>query len=318
MADAPARDPRGGWDAGALDVIGVYLRRRTDFKILGSTLDALTARGMDWMWIIDADGKEDPQTGDFIRWRDHPRTNNLTGMTCMLAADASYIPPFSCPVVTIPYFWDNRFTPQLRGRIVCYTSERHLRCVQRLQPGTPDGPLVGWTESDAWTLLQRVPRPEAVLYTLKYRMPEPWRQSWRGRAWYRETCHMIVEEYVHRGWLPIIKAREKNADPRWLRVLSQFYYLDDAFYPSRSWQLLAGAQEITHFVSGVAWEAMVAGVPHRAMRVPIGALADYPGRREIEPAFDGTVSREQFLSDWILPVDGKAGERVADVIAAQV
>ena len=314
MADASAGDPRGGWDAGALDVIGVYLRRRTDFKILGSTLDALTARGLPWGWILDPDGKDILRHTDFSRWSPGPPQP----WKIILAADATYIPSFPIPIVTVPYFWDNRLVPHTPGRTVCYTSERHLRCVQRLQPGTPEGPIVGWTESDAWTLLQRVPRPEAVLYTLKYRMPEPWRQSWRGRSWYRETCHMIVEEYVTRGWLPIIKAREKNADPRWLRTLSQFYYLDDAFYPSRSWQLLAGAQEITHFVSGVAWEAMVAGVPHRAIRVPIGSLVEYPGRREIEPAFDGTVSREQFLSDWILPVDGKAGERVADVIQGQL
>ena len=125
---------------------------------------------------------------------------------------------------------------------------------------------------------------------------------------------MIVDHAKRRDWILLIKSRAKNGDPRWLRRLSH-YLLDQDMYPSTSWQVLAVAEEITHFVSGVAWEAMVAGVPHRAIRVPIGSLADYPGRREIEPSFDGTVSREQFLGDWILPVDGKAGERVADVIA---
>ena len=299
-------------------MIGVYIRRRSDFKILGSTLDAMTARGMDWQWIVDVDGKEDPVAEDFSRWRDQCKTNVLSGMACILAADASYIPTFACPVVTIPYFWDNRLAPQPLARIVCYTSEWHLRFVQGLHPGTPDGPIVGWTEADAWSLVPRVSKSEAILYTLKLQVPEPWRHSWRALSWYREMCEMIVEEYELRGWLPIIKSREKHHDPRWLRRLSSFYYLDDAMYPSRSWHLVAGAQEVTHFISGVAWEAMVAGVPHRAIRVPRSHLAGLPGQAEIERTLDGTVSREEFLRNWIGVLDGKAGDRVADVIEGVV
>ena len=292
-------------------MIGVYLRRRADFKLLGSTLDALTARDMAWGWILDPDGKDDPLESDFDRWI-------ATGLDqryakVLLAVDADYVPRLARPTITIPYFWDNRLAPQPSGRIVCYTSERHLRTVQRLQSGTPDGPIVGWTEGDAWTLLSRHPQKEAILYTTKYRNSERhW--SLADRWWYRQTCQRIASDYKSRRWAVTIKSREKHRDPSWLRRLG-LYCLDTATYPSTSWQLLSRAQEITHFVSGVAWEAMVAGVPHRSIRVPIGTLVDYPGRREIEPALDGTVSREQFLGDWILPVDGKAGERVADILA---
>lgn len=150
-------------------MIGVFVRRRGDFKILGSTLDALTVRDMAWGWIIDHDGKDDPQAEDFMRWGGHRQL--LSKPNILLAADAEYVPDWKIPTVTIPYFWDNRLAPQLPGRIVCYTSERHLRLVQKLQPGTPTGPIVGWTEGDAWMLLQR---SETSRYL---NLGEPWRNS---------------------------------------------------------------------------------------------------------------------------------------------
>ena len=302
-------------------MIGVLIRRRACFRVLGSTLDALTRRGVEWTIWDKPDAKDPPDSNDYGRWMAPGRFLHSDGTRhgvvkpkVWLAVDAPDVPNWNIPTVTVPYFWDNRLAPQPSNRIVCYTSERHLRLVQILQPGTPAGPIVGWTEGDAWALLQRDPCPLAVLYTLKQQTGDPWRQSLRGRAWYRETCRMIARDAKRRGYVLVVKSRAKHDDPRWLHFLSWQYIQDQETYPSTSWKLLALAQEVTHFVSGVAWEAMVAGVPHRAIRVPLGPLADYPGRREIEPAFDGTVSREQFLGDWILPVDGKAGERVADVI----
>lgn len=302
-------------------MIGVYIRRRSDFKILGSTLDAITARNMEWQWIVDDDGKEPPQPRDFIRWDHAWRSNNLTGMACILAADASYIPAFSCPVVTIPYFWDNRLAPQPPGRIVCYTSERHLRFVQGLHPGTPDGPIVGWTEADAYgqsfargLLMPKGTHWVAALYTMKRRVPDPWRHSMRGRLWYWATCRHIRRDVRARNGTLLVKSRVKHGDPRWLQKLSHYIGNDLDMYPSTSWQVLALATEVHHFMSGVAWEAMVAGVPHRVIRVPRPHLAGLPGQAEIDRTIDGTVSREEFLRDWIGVLDGKAGERVCDVI----
>jgi len=306
----------------------VYLRRRTDFKILGSTLDALTARGMKWGWILDYDGKENPRgawhgTGDFARWGDRPSILHGAIASVLFAADATYIPPFPGPVVTIPYHWDNRLNETPKDRIVCHTSEKHRDFVAKIWgPRDPaKSPIVGWTEYDHVAFAPRlpgIPDPYGILYTMKLKVPEPWRRSRQGQRWYRDTCEMIKECYRQYGWTLVVKSRAKHGDPRWLRNLSPHYYLDDEMYPHTSWRLLAGAKEAVHFCSGVAWQAMALGVPHRTYRLPISHVDHLPGMEVLEVTYNGTLCPHEFRQEWIGALDGKAGERVADVIAQYV
>ena len=306
-------------------MIGVYLRRRSDFKVLGSTLDALTARGLEWGWVLQADGKEDPQEADFERWGrarvGRIPSNTINVGSVLLAADAEYVPYFAgIPTITIPYHWDNRLFKSRDDWIVCYTSEKHRLFVQALwgpRLKVPS-PIVGWTEFDQtlWAPpIPEIPRPYGVLYTMKLRVPEPWRNSLKGRAWYRFTCEMVKECYRQWGWTLVVKSRAKHGDPGWLRNLSPYYYLDDEMYPHTSWRLLRDAKEAVHFCSGVAWQAMALGVPHRTYRLPIPHVDHLPGMEILEVTYDGRLSPEQFRNEWIGVLDGKAGERVADVVA---
>ena len=303
-------------------MIGVYLQRRSDLKILGSTLDAMQRRGLRFGWINHVDDKEPLQPGDLDRWRADKRAG--LDAKVILTKETSGLPSWDVPAIAIPYFWDDRLAPSPPERIICYTSERHRAFTAALH-GARDparSPIVGWTMADGFfdehptrAVLSR--KPYTVLFTMKRRVPEPWRHSIRGRLWYWMTCRHIRRNVRNGGGTLVVKSRVKHGDPWWLRRLGQ-YYLDNPIYPHIGATLIRQAQEVVHFGSGVAWEAMAAGVPHRMYRVPRPHLAGLPGQQDIERTVDGTVSREEFLRDWIGVLDGKAGERVADVIEEQL
>ena len=86
-------------------------------------------------------------------------------------------------------------------------------------------------------------------------------------------------------------------------------------YSHTSWRLLAGAKEAVHFCSGVAWQAMALGVPHRTYRLPIPHVDHLPGMEILEVTYDGRLCPHEFRDEWIGVLDGKAGERVADIVA---
>lgn len=302
-------------------MIGVYLRRRSDLKILGSTLDALVARGVPWVWCWDEDDRKEPvQEAELARWPGPVESPEACRV--LVAADAPYLPVTRVPIVAIPYFWDNRLAPPVPGRVVCYTSALHRARVAALWGPQPDPlcPIVGWTESDQALLPELlggcpgVTGPYAVLFTMKMRVPDPWRQSREGHRWYRMSCEMIRAMVERRGWTLVVKSRAKHGDPGWLQRLSQHYMLDECMYPHTTWGLLKGAQEAIHFTSGLTWQAMILGIPHHPYRVPFTHVDALPGQFPMEPSFDGTLDRGEFLRDWIAPVDGQAGQRVVDLL----
>lgn len=172
-------------------------------------------------------------------------------------------------------------------------------------------------------------RPVVLLMSLKMAVPEPWRRYvWgggpaaaraimavaRGRAglvpeiWkgngYRALVQAVRRFCGRTDAVFIVKSREKNRDPRFLRSLADIFVArDDDVFPYTSMQLMAVADLCLHFQSGAVLEAVMAGVPSVSVTVPQSHLHDYPGYREIFGVSEGSL---QNFPDavWSAPHDG--------------
>ena len=158
-------------------------------------------------------------------------------------------------------------------------------------------------------------RPVVLFMSLKMAVPEPWRRFvWggepavaravmavaRGRAdllpeiWkgngYRALARAVRSFCRRTGAAFVVKSREKNRDPRFLRRLADiFVERDDDVFPYTSIQLMAVADLCIHFQSGAVLEAAMAGVPSISISVPQSHLQEYPGYREIFGTREGSL-----------------------------
>jgi len=173
-----------------------------------------------------------------------------------------------------------------------------------------------------------------LLMSLKMAVPEPWRRLvWGGgpriarAARALATGHgALVPEVLRgngyralvaalrafcrrQGAALVVKSREKNRDPAFVRAAGRLVERDDDFLPYTSAQLMAVADLCVHFQSGAVLEAVAAAVPSISVRVPQSHLADYPGFRESFGAEPGTLQR------WDGVVWSMAAEETADFLA---
>jgi hypothetical protein len=165
--------------------------------------------------------------------------------------------------------------------------------------------------------------------SLKMAVPEPWRRYvWgggpvvartimavaRGRAglvpeiWkgngYRALAQALRRFCGRTGAVFVVKSREKNRDPRFLRNLADiFVERDDDVFPYTSMQLMAVADLCLHFQSGAVLEAVMAGVPSVSITVPQSHLHEYPGYREIFGVSEGSLQNFPGVV-WSTPHDG--------------
>jgi hypothetical protein len=164
-------------------------------------------------------------------------------------------------------------------------------------------------------------KPVVLFMSLKMAVPEPRRQFlwgdgsaltrtakavarghaalvpeiWKGNA-YRALAEAVRRFCDRSGAALIVKSREKNRDPRFLRnVADVFVERDDEVFPYTSIQLMAVAALCIHFQSGAVIEAAMAGVPSISIKVPLsddqrkypahifafddrpGSLSNFPG-----------------------------------------
>jgi hypothetical protein len=149
-------------------------------------------------------------------------------------------------------------------------------------------------------------QPVVVFMSLKMAVPDAWRhlvwgsspRGWRalkavasGRVrWlpeilrgngYVSLVEAIREFCVRTGAALVVKSREKNADPRFLRQVADVFVYDEAVYPYTSIELMAIADLCIHFESGAVLEAAFAGVPSLSIAVSQEHLREYSSFDEV-------------------------------------
>jgi hypothetical protein len=171
--------------------------------------------------------------------------------------------------------------------------------------------------------------PVVLFMSLKMAVPEPWRRYvwgggpalartvmavarghaglvpdiWRGNG-YRELIQSVRRFCRRSGAVLVVKSREKNHDPRFLRQAADvFVERDDDVFPYTSMQLMAVADLCFHFQSGAVLEAAMACVPSISITVPQSHLHGYPAFPEIFGSTPGSLQNSPGVV-WSTPHDG--------------
>ena len=299
-------------------ILTFVLRRRSALKVLGPVIDAAQRRKHIAFLCLLEEAKEPFQPGDFDRWgllKASYTYGQVFGTSIGLATD-------DLVDVGVSSWFDNTLRPYADGaRVQCYLSDFHKQLHAQNFPLDQQviarQPVVGWTIADHRAVFDSLAGYGThVLFTMKRRVPEPWRRSIRGRAWYLEQVVGAWREAKEAGLPLVIKTRRKHGDPWWLRLFGRVVG-DDQMYPATSLQLLAGASLCHHFMSGAHAEARLMDVPVVNYRVPMTHVDGLPGY-DLSYAMTmrgAEVSREQYgIALWGGYDDCKAGERVMDIV----
>ncbi|HEV8616437.1 MAG TPA: hypothetical protein VGU22_13190 [Methylomirabilota bacterium] len=157
-------------------------------------------------------------------------------------------------------------------------------------------------------------QPVVLFMSLKMAVPDPWRRlvwgaGWRGlraaRAlatgharWvpeilrghgYRDLVEAASRLARRSGAAFIVKSREKNDDPAFLRRRADVFVYDEAVYPYTSIELMAIADLCIHFQSGAVLEAAFAGVPSLSIAVSQVHIEQYAAFEELYGGRPGTL-----------------------------
>jgi hypothetical protein len=156
--------------------------------------------------------------------------------------------------------------------------------------------------------------PIVVLMSLKMAVPDRWRRLvWgdRPRAWraaaaaatgrwgwlpdilrghgYRDLVEAL-RALAHRiGGVLVVKTREKNEDPGFLRAMADVFVDDRFVYPYTSMELMAVADLCVHFQSGAVFEAAFARVPSVSVAVSQAHLETYTNLDEVYGVQPGSL-----------------------------
>jgi len=109
------------------------------------------------------------------------------------------------------------------------------------------------------------------------------------RHGYRSLVESVRRFCQRSGAALIVKSKEKNDDPPFLRELADVWLYDEQVYPYTSMELLGLASLCIHFQSGCALEAAFAGVPSLSVTVPQSHLAGHATYEEVYSARPGTI-----------------------------
>jgi hypothetical protein len=157
-------------------------------------------------------------------------------------------------------------------------------------------------------------RPVVLLLTLKMKVPDPWRRLVWGqspRAWraaralatghagllpeiLRGPSYPDLVDAVRRlcdrsGAALVVKSREKNDDPAFLRRRADAFVFDESVYPYTSMELMAVADLCVHFQSAGVLEAAFAGVPSVSVQISQEHLKGYATYAEFYGAEPDTL-----------------------------
>jgi hypothetical protein len=157
-------------------------------------------------------------------------------------------------------------------------------------------------------------RPVVILLTLKMKVPDPWRrlvwgasprpwrtaqalttghaalvpEIWRGPS-YADLVGAVRRLCNRSGAALVVKSREKNEDPPFLRRLADAFVFDESVYPYTSMELMAVADLCVHFQSAGVLEAAFAGVPSLSVQISQEHLRTYPTYTEFYGAQPDTL-----------------------------
>jgi hypothetical protein len=158
-------------------------------------------------------------------------------------------------------------------------------------------------------------QPVVLLMSLKMAVAEPWRrfvwgdgsaltrtakavahgradlvpEIWKGNG-YRALAQAVRRFCDRAGAALVVKSRQKNQDPRFLRDPRDiFIERDDDVFPYTSIQLMAVADLCIHFQSGAVLEAAMAGVPSISVGVPLSHAQQYPAHDVIFDTRKGSL-----------------------------
>ena len=92
---------------------------------------------------------------------------------------------------------------------------------------------------------------------------------------YRDLIQAVRRFCDRSGAALIVKSREKNGDPSYLKRLADAFVLDEEVYPYTSMELMAIADLCLHFQSAGVLEAAFAGAPSLSVRVSQEHLRSY-------------------------------------------
>jgi hypothetical protein len=170
--------------------------------------------------------------------------------------------------------------------------------------------VVGLTIADHRALLPPATDDAlAILFTMKRRVPEPWRRSFKGRLWYWEKVHEAQHIAADHGLSLVIKTRVKHGDPWWLPFIARVVG-EECVYPLTSMTWLSRATLAFHFNSGAGLEArLFPRVRVVNWPVPQPHLDRLPLQREVYAHVYTAPLDEVITYD-----DTKAGERVMDMV----
>jgi hypothetical protein len=144
-------------------------------------------------------------------------------------------------------------------------------------------------------------RPVVLFLSLKMKVPDPWRRLVWGQgprlvraaralatgraAWvpeivtsngYRDLVEAVRRLCARSGAALVVKSREKNGDPPFLRGVADAFVVDESVYPYTSMELMAVADLCVHFQSAGVLEAAFAGVPSLSVKISQEHLRRYP------------------------------------------
>jgi hypothetical protein len=114
-----------------------------------------------------------------------------------------------------------------------------------------------------------------------------WAREILGANWYRDTARAIRRWCDRHGAALVMKSREKNEDPGFLRDLGDVFVYDEGLYPYTSMELMAIADLCVHFQSGAALEAAFAGVPSLNVTVSQDHLVHYASEHALDEIYSG-------------------------------
>jgi hypothetical protein len=174
--------------------------------------------------------------------------------------------------------------------------------------------VVGSTMFDQLALVDRAAvrkrygldgRRVVLFLSLKMAVPDQWRRLVWGRgprvlraaralaagraAWvpdilkshgYRDLLESVRRLCDRSDAVLIVKSREKNHDPPFVRRLADVFLVDETVYPYTSMELMAVADLCVHFQSAGVLEAAFAGVPSLSVAVSQEHLRAYPTYHE--------------------------------------
>ena len=323
--------------------LGILLARRSHLKTLSPVIDASLARGHETTLVCAPIAAK---KGDRLDIREvkqlwpEARLRGDAALLDVLVGLDGCLPVLPIKLVGVDAFFDTWLYPPKPGRTACYASDFHFftrdnlwRTEHHMKPLA----IVGWLPADQAKWIAPAPRDCAVFFTLKLDVPEPWRTSPDGRAFYRDVFEAARAQARADGLKFIVKSRAKNKDPWWVWWYADEYVVDECMVPYTSLSLLARARWAVHFESGAALECALMGAYGYVLNVPQTHVDALPGAQhiywrkgqeaprmhcwpgvtqygvptdfsEVDPA-----ARQAYIEHFIGPCDGKAGERVIDV-----